>query len=66
MDSHCYKEYRCTECKKLLFRGILIESEIEIKCKGCRQLIVLHGAPAPECRCDKAQCQNCVPVETVK
>ncbi|MDO8626719.1 MAG: hypothetical protein Q7K39_04710 [Candidatus Magasanikbacteria bacterium] len=30
-----YKEYRCSGCKKLLFRGWLAEGEVEVKCKSC-------------------------------
>lgn len=38
-----YKEYRCKNDGKLLLKGILIESEIEIKCKRCGQINVISG-----------------------
>lgn len=34
MDTSSLKEYRCT-CGKLLFKGLILLSVIEIKCKRC-------------------------------
>ncbi len=34
-------EYRCT-CGKLLFKGVLFFSSIEIKCKRCGEIRVIH------------------------
>jgi phage FluMu protein Com len=33
-----YQDYRCETCHKLLFKGTLIKGEVEIKCKGCKNL----------------------------
>ena len=32
------KEYRCKNCKKLLFKGLIVKSVIEIKCKSCKEI----------------------------
>ena len=31
-------EYRCRSCHKLLFRGVLVEGEVEIMCKSCKEV----------------------------
>lgn len=40
-----YHQYRCGDCDKLLFKGILIDSEIEVKCKRCGKITVFTGQP---------------------
>lgn len=32
------KEFRCTDCQKLLFRGVLKKAVIEIKCIRCKKI----------------------------
>ncbi|MCK9577970.1 Com family DNA-binding transcriptional regulator [bacterium] len=32
------KEYRCSNCNKLLFKGSIEEGLIEIKCRGCKNI----------------------------
>ncbi|MBI4139123.1 Com family DNA-binding transcriptional regulator [Candidatus Uhrbacteria bacterium] len=32
------KEHRCRSCHKLLFKGALVEGEVEIKCRSCHEL----------------------------
>ncbi|MBI4268332.1 Com family DNA-binding transcriptional regulator [Candidatus Uhrbacteria bacterium] len=44
MKQISYKEYRCTHCKKLLFKGFLVDSAVEIKCKGCGALVTIVEA----------------------
>ena len=34
----CAKEFRCTSCHKLLFKGILVEGDLEAKCKHCHEI----------------------------
>jgi phage FluMu protein Com len=34
MEQPNLKEYRCS-CNKLLFKGVLIDCKIEIKCRRC-------------------------------
>lgn len=37
-------DYRCEGCEKLLFKGVLLNSEIEVKYKRCGQMNVFQGA----------------------
>lgn len=39
-----FKEYRCT-CGKLLFRGALFCSAVEIKCKRCSAVLIFGDTP---------------------
>ena len=66
MDHQFYKEYRCPDCHKLLFKGLLIESEIEIKCKRCQGLKILKGDAVNGWLCLKPNCQNRVRVTETK
>lgn len=38
-----YFDYRCEGCEKLLFKGVLLNSEVEVKCKRCGQMNVFQG-----------------------
>lgn len=31
-------EYRCIHCNKLFFKGVIHQGEIEIKCRGCKNM----------------------------
>jgi PAS domain S-box-containing protein len=42
MKSIIANEYRC-DCGKLLFKGLLLDSKIEIKCKHCQKIMTLGG-----------------------
>lgn len=53
-----YKEYRCKNCEKLLFKALLIESEIEIKCKRCKELNTFKGESKDLLICLKVECLN--------
>lgn len=53
-----YADYRCPNDGKLLFKGIIIDGEIEIKCKGCRELVKLQGDPSHTLVCKKIGCPN--------
>jgi phage FluMu protein Com len=35
------KEYRCSYCNKLFFKGILNDARIEIKCSNCKIMNIL-------------------------
>ncbi len=41
MNSQQLKEYRCT-CGKLLFKGKLLLSTVEVKCRHCRTINTYH------------------------
>ncbi|MBI2415511.1 MAG: hypothetical protein HYV33_02485 [Candidatus Kerfeldbacteria bacterium] len=58
MQTPLYQEYRCPNDNKLLFRGLLIDSEIEIKCRNCKQLVVLNGTPSNAWLCLKKDCPH--------
>lgn len=53
-----YKEYRCPNDKKLLFRGLLVEGEVEVKCKYCKELILINQGQIEGVICMKAGCVN--------
>lgn len=55
MNDH-YQEYRCPNDDKLLFKGILIDSDVEIKCKGCRKIVQITGVPASSALCKQLDC----------
>ncbi|GEM_PF-2552267 len=52
------REYRCAHCNKLLCKGVLVEGELEVKCKGCRELTVLKAHHTNALICLKASCVN--------
>ncbi|MDP3899609.1 MAG: hypothetical protein Q8Q23_00850 [bacterium] len=57
MENFLNQEYRCL-CGKLLFKGLLIDSEIEIKCKGCREIRKIKGVSGDKLICKKINCPN--------
>ncbi|MBN1779048.1 MAG: Com family DNA-binding transcriptional regulator [Candidatus Buchananbacteria bacterium] len=59
-----YKEYRCPDCDKLLFKGLLVDSSVEIKCKRCKDLKIVKGEPANGWLCMKPGCPNRVKAQS--
>jgi len=53
-----YKEYRCPSCNKLLFKGLLVDSEVEVKCRGCGNLTPFTGESKGKLLCYKEGCGN--------
>lgn len=53
-----YREYRCSGCKKLLFRGWLSEGEIEVKCKACHTFTVVTASKFDEMLCAVLPCPH--------
>lgn len=51
-----YGEYRCKGCEKLLFKGVLVESEIEVKCKRCGKVNTFVGIPEGSLLCFVSPC----------
>ncbi len=51
-----YREFRCQACEKLLFKGILVDSEIEVKCRNCGHLNMFVGIPREELLCLNEGC----------
>ncbi len=60
--SQHYHEYRCTSCHKLLFKGLLVESEVEVKCKRCGNLNLFQGEPADKFTCLVYPCPHRIQV----
>ncbi len=50
------KEYRCKVCEKLLFKGLLIESIVEIKCRSCHAMNTLKSSKSDEYLCLVSPC----------
>ncbi|KKU78661.1 MAG: hypothetical protein UY04_C0030G0011 [Parcubacteria group bacterium GW2011_GWA2_47_7] len=59
-----FQEYRCNSCQKLLFKGILVDSEVEVKCRGCGSLNTFRGVSQERLLCFKDECPNRVKRET--
>lgn len=49
-------EYRCPSCGKLLFKGLLVDSEVEAKCRGCGEVHVFHGESKEKFLCLVGNC----------
>lgn len=58
-----YKDYRCSNCKKLLFRGWLSEAEVEIKCKSCHECTVISESKFNEMLCGVVPCPHRIAIE---
>lgn len=58
-----YNEYRCGHCHKLLCKGLVIEGEIEIKCKSCHQLTLIKASEMNEYLCMIKSCPGRVRME---
>ncbi|MBI2484057.1 Com family DNA-binding transcriptional regulator [Candidatus Uhrbacteria bacterium] len=46
-----YNEYRCKECSKLMFKGLLVDSEIEVKCRRCGAVNLYQGVSSTRYLC---------------
>lgn len=60
------REFRCHSCHHLLFKGLLVESEIEIKCKACSELNVFKSSQYNELLCAIPICPGRVAIGTQK
>lgn len=56
MSDMVYHEYRCDACHKMLFKGILVDSEVEVKCRGCGTLCTFKGIPKEKLLCFVENC----------
>ena len=45
------QEYRCSNCRKLLFKGLFVEGEIDVKCKHCHELNFIKKSELYELLC---------------
>lgn len=53
-----YAEHRCEQCHKLLFKGLLVEGELEIKCKSCAHVNVVKVSQCNELLCLIPKCPH--------
>jgi LSD1 subclass zinc finger protein len=51
-------DHRCRDCRKLLFRGLLIEGTVEIKCKHCHAVNEVSASNAADLLCMIPKCPN--------
>lgn len=58
MSCPLHSEFRCKYCGKLLFKGFLIDGEIEVKCKNCHEMTVLKNSSENEYICMKKGCPH--------
>ena len=57
-----YKEYRCKKCRKLLIKGVILEGDIEIKCKQCHEMTIVIESSVEEYLCGILQCPGRIPM----
>ncbi len=55
---NCMTEYRCKTCHKLLFKGLLVEGSLEVKCKQCHEMTVIQATQFNELLCLIKKCPN--------
>lgn len=58
-----YNDYRCASCQKLLCKGVLVEGEIEIKCKACHEFTTIKAAAMNEYLCGVQNCPQRVEMD---
>lgn len=54
----CLREFRCNDCHKLLFKGVLVEGTVEVKCKHCHSMQTIHSSTAHDLICMVSPCPN--------
>ncbi len=57
----CLSEYRCMQCKKLLFKGFLVEGSVEVKCKHCHAITNVVASQYNKLLCMIDPCPNRIP-----
>lgn len=57
-EQSIYKEYRCPNDGKLLFKGLLVEGEVEVKCKYCKELVIINQGDIQGIICMQSDCAN--------
>ena len=61
--SACLTEYRCRSCRKLLFKGLLVEGSVEVKCRQCHAVTVVSASKFNRLLCMIDPCPQRVPHE---
>ncbi len=62
----CAREYRCRHCQKLFFKGVLVEGDLEIKCKACKAVTVIKESQFNDLLCMIENCPNRIQCSSVK
>lgn len=52
------QEYRCKQDNKLLFKGLLVEGQIEIKCRSCHEINTFEPSALSTLVCRQTDCPN--------
>lgn len=53
-----YQEYRCSHCHKLLLKGVLVEAQIEVMCKACKECTTIKKSTLNTLICMIENCPN--------
>lgn len=63
-DHISLREFRCNDCNKLMFKAILIDSEVEVKCKRCGKINIFKGEPGDKYLCYVYPCPHRITAQT--
>jgi len=58
ISSIATQDYRCKKCNKLFFRGVLVDSALEVKCVRCGEMGTITGEEKDKFVCLKVPCAN--------
>jgi phage FluMu protein Com len=58
-------EYRCSSCKSLLFKGVLIEGEVEARCKKCHGMNTFAASASDAYLCLVSPCPHRISLPSV-
>lgn len=56
-------EYRCSNCRKLFFKGIVVEGDIEVKCRACHEINRITKTQFNELLCLIKNCPNRIAIQ---
>ena len=59
------ERYECTSCGKLLFKGVLVDSTIEVKCRRCGAMASFTGVASDKLVCLSDGCPRRVTAANV-
>jgi phage FluMu protein Com len=52
------QEYRCQHCRKLLFKGVLVEAEVQVLCRSCKDVTTINKSQFNQLLCMIENCPN--------
>lgn len=59
------QRYECPSCDKLLFKGVLVDSSIEVKCRRCGAMAEFAGVASDKLVCLMDGCPRRVTAKTL-